>query len=165
MNMDGPLWNCHYVSVSNGGWLCFQYCGSGREYRLANIAPILAQYPGIQVYENRTLVPGLTNQADMAGRTSRFQNRLSQAMGRPITGMFMDTMWDAPSWIQPFRDLRKYTHERNMHMGWYIDGSAYATSDAQWINSAESFFEYAEDTLGIYPDDGIFASWNSVSGL
>jgi hypothetical protein len=157
LNMDEPLWDGHYITSANGG------CALSVSDLVANvastIAPVIAQYPNIQIYEIEP-VPPLTNMADWRETLNDFEVGLSQAIGRPIRGLNLDMTWDTPIWIQPLQDLRTFTHQRNLRLGWYFDATSYVMSDAQWLESAATNFEYVEGTLHIIPDIGLVASWN-----
>jgi hypothetical protein len=73
--------------------------------------------------------------------------------------MFLDVTWDNPAWIQPLSDLRLYTRQRNMRLGWYFNAATYITGDANWLNNAARNIEYVEGTLHVVPDIGIIDSW------
>jgi hypothetical protein len=157
MSMDGPLYNGHYITAANGG------CALSVRDLTANVAstlaPVLAQYPAIQLYEIEPS-PMLTTFVDWRESLNNFDDGLARALGTPVRGLFLDTTWDSPSWIQPLMDFRAYTQERNMSLGWYFDSASYVYSDAEWLNSAATNIEYIEGTLGITPDIGLIASWN-----
>jgi hypothetical protein len=159
MNMDGPLWNGHYGTVPSNCALSVK----DLVINVApNIAPIIAQYPDIQIYENEP-VPALTNFEDWRGALTDFQAGASRVAGRQVLGLLLDMSWDTPAWIQPLKDLREFTDERTLHLGWYVDGSVYAMSNRQWLVSAAGFDEYAERTVGAIPDNVIFSTWNSYA--
>lgn len=157
VNMDGPLWNGHYNTIPSS---CALSVADLTANVAAAIAPIIAQYPAVQIYEIEP-IPGTTGFPDWQQSLNDFEVGLAKAVGTPISGLFLDVTWDTPAWMQPLRDMRKYARQRNMRFGWFLNASQFVRSDAQWLNSAEQLFEYVEGTMGIIPDDGIFASWNS----
>jgi hypothetical protein len=156
LNMDGPLWNGHYNTIPSS---CAVSVSDLVTNVAATLAPIVAQYPDIQVYEIEP-VPGFTGFSDWQESLNDFEVGLSTALARPVRGLFLDVTWDTPTWVQPLLAMRQYTQQRNMQFGWFFDATQYARSDAQWLASAAQLFEYVEGTMGIIPDNGIFASWN-----
>src|SRR5581483_9346317 len=54
-----------------------------------------------------------------------------------------------------------FVHHQNMGLGIFYDGIGNARNDAEWMTAAQQHFEYIEGTLGIVPDEAIFASWNA----
>jgi hypothetical protein len=157
ISIDGPLNFGHYTSTANGG------CAYSVSDLVANMertmAPLLQMFPSLKVYQIEQ-VPALNSNADWRATLSQFQDQLNKAMGRKIRGMFLDLVWDTPAFIQPIRDLRQYTRERNQRLGWYFDASSYVQSDAQWLTSAASNVDFVEGTLRIFPDEALISSWN-----
>jgi hypothetical protein len=157
IDMDEPLWDGHYITPASGG------CALSVSDLVANvastIAPVIAQYPDIQIYETEP-VPALTNMADWRDSLNDFHVGLSLAIGRPIRGLNLDIFWDTPMWVQPVQDMRTFARQRNLRMGWFLYSTSYATSDTQWLQSAAANLEYLEGTLHIIPDEVLVASWS-----
>jgi hypothetical protein len=158
MTMDEPVGFGHYLPSSSGG--CTLSVPDLVANVAQNVAPILAQYPDIQVYEIEPM-PYVTNNSDWRDTLGGFETGLSQALGRPVLGLTLDIDWGTPAWKQPLEDLRTFTSERNMRLGWYYDGNPYARSNAEWIQRSVQSYEYIEGTMGIIPDVAVFASWNT----
>jgi hypothetical protein len=148
LTMDEPVWDGHYYPDPQNCYLSIPDL-VGRIS--SNIAPILEQYPDIQIVEIEP-IPGLTNFPDWRDIETGFRTALTQATGKPIRDIQLDVDWQSPAWAQPMRDMQKFTHEQSMGLGMYFNGLAYARSDAEWINSAARHMETVEGTMGIIPE-------------
>jgi hypothetical protein len=157
LTMDEPVWDGHYYPDPQNCYLSIPDL-VGRIS--SNIAPVLEQYPDIQIVEIEP-IPGLTNFPDWRDIETGFRTALTQATGKPIRDIQLDVDWQSPAWAQPMRDMQKFTHEQSMGLGMYFNGLAYARSDAEWINSAARHMETVEGTMGIIPEQAIFATWNT----
>jgi hypothetical protein len=155
LTMDEPVWDGHYFPDPRNCYLSIPDL-VGRIK--SNIAPVLAQYPDIQIVEIEP-IPGVTNFPDWKTTETWFRTALTQATGKPIRDIQLDVDWQSPGWVQPMRDMREFTHQQSMGLGMYFNGFAYARSDAEWINYAVQHMETVEGTMGIIPEQAIFATW------
>jgi len=153
MTMDEPVAFGHY---DPGG--CMDSADKLAARVVANIAGTLAMFPNIQLYEIEP-VPFLTGFSDWRNVEAEFQNKLQQMTGKSVRGMQLDIGWPMPSWQQAVRDIRQFTHNRNMTWGPIADPSSNANSNAAAVASVVQQYEYMEGTMGLIPDMVIFTTW------
>ena len=154
--VDEPVWFGHYDSGPNACRLAVPDLVN----RVAtNIQPILAAFPNVRIVEIEP-VPAVSNFSNWQDTLKNFQVGLARKLGRQIQGMQLDVDWDRPSWIPAVKAVHAYLRKRNMTLGIYYNGSALDRSDARWIDHAVRNFETVEGTLGIVPDQAIFATWH-----
>jgi hypothetical protein len=155
LTMDEPVWDGHYFPDPQN---CYLSIPDLVDRIKSNIAPVLAQYPDIQIVEIEP-IPGVTNFPDWKTTETWFRTALTEATGKPIRDIQLDVDWQSPGWAQPMREMREFTHQQSMGLGMYFNGFAYARSDAEWINYAIQHMETVEGAMGIIPEQVIFATW------
>jgi hypothetical protein len=156
LTMDEPVWFGHYDTDPTACQLPMPVL---LDRVLADINVLLAYYPDLQIVEIEP-VPELTQNSDWRASENYFHVGLQQQTGKHIQAFQLDLDYNNPAWKQTLRDMREYTHQNNMKLGFYMYGTGYETSSAQWIDDAVRHMETAEGELGVIPDQAIFASWS-----
>jgi hypothetical protein len=156
LTMDEPVWFGHYDTEPSA---CRLPMAEVVSRVVADISSFLAFYPDLQIVEIEP-VPPLTQNSDWRDSENTFHVGLAQQTGRHVVAFQLDIDHSNPAWKQTLKDMRVYTRENNMKLGFYIYGGAYDTSSQQWIDDAVRYMETAEGELGVIPEQAIFASWS-----
>ena len=156
LTMDEPVWFGHYDTDPTSCQLPMPVL---LDRVITDISGLLAYYPDLQIVEIEP-VPPLTRNPDWRESENYFRVGLARRTGKHIKAFQLDLDYTNPAWKQTLQDMRAYTRQNNLKLGFYMYGGGNETSSAQWIDDAVQHMETAEGELGVIPDQAIFASWS-----
>lgn len=157
VTMDGPLTFGHYY---DGPRAC-RYDVAQIVQRVATAArPFLERYPDVILTDVES--SSLIERPDFADRFRRFKTGFEAATGRKLDVVQLDMAWPDPTWPNQLRRWRALTTALGMRLGIIYNGDSLDPTGEAWTAHTIRNFATIESTLGILPDQAIFAGWNDV---
>jgi hypothetical protein len=130
-----------------------------------NIALIRTVFPNVIVGEAEPIAP--PGASDWLQRYAAWFDAFKAATGAPLAFFHCDVNWEAdPNWISDVNSIRPLLAARGITFGMFYNDNPSgetpgSTTDAAWMQAAESHFLDYELRGGTIPAQPIFASWGT----
>ncbi|MEZ5354863.1 MAG: hypothetical protein R2762_19690 [Bryobacteraceae bacterium] len=156
--MDEPF---QHASLYSGPDACLWTPQQVAANALAQIAQVRAVFPEVLVGDIE-VVPDTFNVPDWVDRYVAWLDAWRVASGSPLAFFHMDIDWHNPKWQAGVEALRGALVQRGVPFGMIYNGLGTDSSDAEWVQRAETnFVDYEILRAGVLPDQVVFQSWHN----
>ena len=159
LTMDEPLWFGHFYNGTGRQRSCHSSIVSIAQQAASKMKAVRQIYPGVVIGDDEPIGVPDAIASEWPEDIRAWLGAYRDAMGEPMGFLRADVVWQRKTWLDVLRRVIAVVRGGSVTFGIIYNGTPADTSDADWINDAQSHFEMIEGTLHIRPGQVMLQSW------